>query len=78
MLGDELGHLKHVHGLFAAENFLQIRVRVDIPLVLLVLEAMLFNVDPELFDHLRPGHRALADYLRELGAHVQRLHKSRI
>src|SRR3989344_1944106 len=78
MLSDKFCHLKHVDGLFAAENIFQILIRVDIPLVLRILEVVLFNVYPKLLYNLRPWHRAFADYKSKLPAHIHWLHKSRI
>lgn len=46
MLGDELCHLKHRHGALAAENSFQLRIRVDISAVFLVLQIVLLNVVP--------------------------------
>lgn len=78
MFGDEFRHLKHVDRRLAAEHFFEIFVGVDVPLVCRVLKVVLFDVFPELFYDLRPGHRPLPDYRRQFAADVQWLHKSRV
>ena len=75
MLGNQLGHLKHIHGGFASEYLLQIRIGVNITLIGGILKIILLYVYPELFNNLRPGHWPLTDYSRQLGTYVQWLHK---
>ena len=75
MLRDELRHLEHVHGLLAAEHFLQLLISVDIALVLWVLEVMLLDVRPELLDDLRARQGTLADDCSEFFADCERLHE---
>ncbi len=50
--GDQLGHLEHGDGAFAAEHLLELVVGVDVALVLGVLEIVLLDVDPESLDYL--------------------------
>ncbi len=61
VLGNKLGHLKHRNNPFSLENLFQVRIGIDIASVLFVLEVVLFDVDPEFFDDLRPRHWPLAD-----------------
>src|SRR4051812_22016472 len=53
--GDQLGHLEHRNGLLATENGLQLVVRIDLRLRLLVLQAILLDVGPELLGQLGAG-----------------------
>ena len=75
MLRNQLGHLEHVYHILTAKYLLELGVRVDISLILLVLKVVLLNVDPKRLDHLRAGHRALAHHLCQICAYVHRLHK---
>lgn len=75
MLGDQLGHLKHGNGALAAKNGLKVVIGIDVALVGGVLEAMLFNILPKLFNYLRARHWARANHGGELIAHLERLHK---
>jgi hypothetical protein len=58
MLAHELRHLEHAHAALAAEDCLERRVGVDLPLVLGVLELVLLDVDPELLGDFGAGGRA--------------------
>ncbi len=60
MCRDELRHLEHRDLTLAAEDRLQFVVRENIPLVRGILEIVLLNVYPKLFDHLRSRERTLA------------------
>jgi hypothetical protein len=75
MLGNELGHLEHVDSGLSAEDLLEGGIGVDVALLCRILEILALDVDPELLDHLRAGHRALSYDCREVLADVQRLHK---
>ena len=48
----ELGHLKHANLLLSTKNTSKLLVGVDHPSVLRVLQVVLLDVDPELFDDL--------------------------
>lgn len=78
MLRNELGHFKHADRGLAAENLLQVFVRIDVPLILLVLQTVLFDVDPEFFDDFRARHWTLTNDGGEFSAHSHRFHKSGI
>ena len=78
MYRDELRHLEHVHHILAAEDLLEVRISDDIALVLRVLEILSLDVDPELLNDFRAGHRALSYYRREIGAHRERFHEGGI
>jgi len=55
VLADELGHLKHVDDLLAAEHYLERGIRVNVALILRVLEIVLLDVDPKLFYDFATG-----------------------
>lgn len=75
MLRDKLCHLEHADRCPAAEDLFQGFIGIDIPLVDLVLKAVLLDIDPQFFDHFRPGHWARADYYGEVRADVHRPHE---
>src|SRR4051812_13803156 len=56
VLRDELGHLEHRHLGLAIEDLLQVGIGVDVALVLLVLEAVLLDVDPQLLGDFGARH----------------------
>lgn len=78
MSGDELGHLEHRDFLLATEDRKQLVISDDIALILWVLEIVLLDVDPDLFDDLGAGHRALADDRLEFCGKFHWLRESRI
>ncbi len=49
---DELRHLEHCDLAFAVEDFLQLFIREDVPLVRRILKVVLLDVFPKLLDHL--------------------------
>src|SRR5260221_12377836 len=57
VLADKLRHLEHVDLRLAAEHRLERVVRFDHPLVLLVLQAVLLDVGPQLLGDLGAGAR---------------------
>src|SRR3989344_7610890 len=73
--GDELRHLEHVDAFAAAEDFLEVRIRIDLPLILRILKILRLDVHPELLRHFRTGHRSFPDNCREVSADTERLHK---
>lgn len=75
MLRDELRHFKHAHLTLAPENLLERCVSIDVALILRILKVVLLDIYPELLNYLRARHRALADNLCKLIAHIERLHK---
>ena len=62
----------------AAEDRLQGRVRVDLPLVLRVLQLVLLDVSPQALRHLGARNRLRSDDRRELLAGRDRLHERRV
>ena len=78
MLGNEFRHFKHIHHRLATEHFLQVFVGIDVTLVLWILEILLLDVDPELFDDLGPWHWPFSDYRREFLADIHGFHECRI
>src|SRR5688572_33459039 len=58
VLRDELGHLEHRDLLLVAEHRQELLVGVDVAAVLLVLEAVLLDVLPDLLRHLGEIGRA--------------------
>src|SRR3954465_2001389 len=75
VLAHQLGHLEHVDRRLAAEHGLQRVVGLDHALVLLVLEAVLLDVRPELLGDFGARHRLRADHFSELVARLNRLHE---
>src|ERR1019366_10460106 len=65
VLADQFRHLEHVDGLLPAEHGLERLVRVDHAFVLLVLEAVLLDVGPELLRHFSARNRLRSDDFRE-------------
>src|SRR5687767_4225519 len=68
MLVDEGGHLEHRNLLLAAENLLEVVVRIDHALVLLILQAVGLDVVPHLLRHFASRHRLGTDHRAELCA----------
>ena len=75
MLADELGHLEHIDDLLACEHGLERLIRIDVALVLGVLELILLDVGPELLDDFAAGHRTFADHRCEFLADLHRFHE---
>src|SRR3954451_789236 len=61
VLAHQLRHLEHVDDFLPAEDRLQVVVRVDHALVLLVLEPVLLDVSPQLLRHLGARNRLRTD-----------------
>src|SRR5262249_15064869 len=78
VLAHKLGHLEHVDLGLPAENGLQRVVRLDHPLVLLILQLVLLDVRPELLRDFGPWDRLAADHFRERRTRRHRLHERRI
>src|SRR5690606_9280693 len=76
LVGD-LRQVEHRH-LVLLEQRLELGVGVDRAAVLLVLQAVLLDVLPQLLDDLGPGEGLLAHHRRERGRRRQGLHKRRI
>src|SRR5712691_2227345 len=74
MLVDQRGHIEHRDLLLAAEDLFQIVIGVDHPLVLLVLQAVGFDVVPHLLGDLAPRNWFASDNRRQVRA---RLHLGR-
>ena len=73
MARDELRHLEHRNLPFAAEERFELIIREDVALVLRVLQVVLFDIDPDLLNHLTARHRTLADDRLELRREIERL-----
>src|SRR4029079_10112597 len=71
---DQLRHLEHRDAALATEHRAQLVVGVDLPTVLLVLEAVLLDVVPDPRRDLGARHRAGPDDGAELRARLQGLH----
>ncbi len=65
LLIHQFGHLEHRDLSLSTKDRLQFVVRVDHPPLFSVLQIVLLNVLPELFDDLRPWDRLIAHYLGE-------------
>ena len=78
MTRDELRHLEHRDLGLAAEDGLQLVVRIDLGLHLLVLEAILLDVGPELLGELRARERGRANDGAEDGIGRDRFHERSI
>src|SRR5689334_1633806 len=61
VLVDELRHLEHVDDALAAEHGLELVVRIDVALVLLVLQAVALDVGPDLLGQLGARDRGGTD-----------------
>src|SRR5687767_5351791 len=75
MLADKLGHLEHVDLGLAAKHGLQRVVRLDHAFVLLVLQAVLLDVGPELLGDLGAWERLGANNFSQRGAWRNRPHE---
>ncbi len=75
MLANKLGHLEHVDNRLAAKHGLQRVIRIDVPLILFILELVLLDVDPKFLGDLTAGKRTFTDHCRELLANLHRFHK---
>src|SRR6185369_2011185 len=78
VLADQCRHRKHVDRRLAVEHGLERGVRVDHAAVLLVLEAVLLDVRPELLRHLCARKRRRPNDCCELLIRLDRLHERRI
>src|SRR5262245_47601843 len=75
VLADEFRHLEHVDRLLAAEDRFQRVVRVDHPLVLLVLQTILLDVGPQFLGDLGPRNRLGPHDLGQRCVRLDRLHE---
>jgi len=64
VLRNELCHLEHGHLRFAEDRF-QVRVRVDVSAVLLVLQIVLLDIFPKLLDDLCARDQLRSDDFRQ-------------
>ena len=78
VLGDQLGHFKHADLSLTAKNFFQVFIGIYIALILLILQAVLFDVDPKFFNDFGAGHRALTNHRGEFATYGHWFHESRI
>src|SRR5438309_5567696 len=72
---DQLGHLEHRHLVSAAEDGLELVVRVDHAAVFLVLQAIALDIAPDLLGHFGARHCAGADHGSKHCARRHRLHE---
>lgn len=77
MIGDQFGHLKHADRSLSVKHGLKGRVGIDLAFVLLVLQAILLDVIPELAGELGAGKRLSADDRCQLGIGGHGFHESR-
>ena len=75
--GDQLGHLEHADLLLAAEDGFEVVVGIDLGL-LLVLQAVLLDVGPELLGQLGAGKGLVPDDLGERVVGRDGLHEGRV
>jgi len=78
MTRDQLRHLEHGDALLAVEHDLQRVIRIDLRPFVRVLQVVLLDVIPELFDHLTTGDGLGADDFGECFIGLDGLHQSRI
>lgn len=78
MSRNELRHFEHGHFLLAAKDSQELLIREDVALVLRVLEVVLLDVDPDLLNDFRAGHRTLSDNCFQFRRKVHWLCKGRI
>lgn len=69
----QLRHLKHIDLTLAAKDDLELRVSVDVALVLLILQTVGFDVLPQLFHDLPPRHRTFANDRLKVCRKIHRL-----
>src|ERR1035437_2505681 len=72
---DELGHLEHADLGLATKDGLEGVVGIDLRADLLVLQAILLDVDPELLGELRAGQRGRANDGSEFGIGCDGFHE---
>ena len=65
MFAGVLRQLKHRRHAFSTKEGFKQMIRIDVPAVLFVLEAILFNVGPEFLSELSAGQWARANYSGE-------------
>ena len=75
MLEDQFGHLKHGNLGLSSEQNLEVRVGVDVALLVLVLEAMFLDVGPDLLHHFGARHGTAANNCGQDGVWLHGLHK---
>ena len=66
MLADELGHLEHIDDLLACKHGREGFIRVDVPLILRVLELVLLDVGPELLGAFASFRSATRPYKHDI------------
>jgi len=77
VLADKLGHFKHRHLLFAAENGLQFGVSVNHDFALLVLQVLFLDVRPKFFAYCGSRDSANPDHCTQSAVRANRLRTSR-
>src|SRR5262245_60936640 len=75
MLVYHFGQFEHRDLFFASENCFQFCISIDVTLVLLVLEIVLLDVIPDLFDDLCSRKRLASYYFCQCSAGSKRSHE---
>jgi hypothetical protein len=78
VLADQLGHFKHGDSFLATEDDFEFVVGVDIGPFLLVLQAVLFYVGPQLLGHLGSCDCLSTDDSAQSSIGLYRFHESRV
>src|SRR6187402_3565673 len=75
MLAHNLCEVEHGNLALASEQHFQLCISVDVALVGLVLETVLLNVIPNLFDDLSAGKRLATDDVSKCSTWIERGHE---
>ena len=70
-----LRQLKHRRRAFSTKEGFKQMIRVDVPAVLFVLEAVLLDIGPQFFGHLRAGNRLAPNNRGQDGVRLDGFHK---
>ena len=76
MIGDELGHFKHGHLCFAAENSFQLVIGIDHAAVGRILQVELLDVIPDFFGHFGTRQWCCANHCGQNCGRCHRFHES--
>jgi hypothetical protein len=75
VLVDEFRHFKHVDRFFAAKDFLELLVWVDVSFVFHILQIIFLDIRPKFLGHFGTRHWAIADDRSQLSAWLHWLHE---
>jgi len=78
MPGDQFGHLEHADLLLAVEDGFEALISIDEGLLFRVLQAVLLDIDPELFGQLGPWKGFITDNFGQLFVRCNRFHEGRV